>query len=97
MLEVSIRYGGDVLAAEHAHLEILVLAGGEGCAAVLEVGEVLVDDLFGANVLGDVEAVALVGHEFGRRGEIDTAGRGWSAGNFPKGNHFVMKYVCPDD
>lgn len=76
MLEISIRHRGDVFAAEDAHLEILVLARGEGCAAILEVGEVLVDDFFSANVLGDVKAVALVGDEFGGRGEIDTTGRG---------------------
>lgn len=89
MLEISIRHRCDVLAAEHADLKVLVLAGGEGCAAVLEVGEVLVNNFFGANVLGDVEAVALVGDEFGGRGEINTAERGWSVGST-----FSGRYKC---
>lgn len=76
MLEISIWHRGDVFAAEHAHLEILVLAGGEGCAAGLEVGEVLVDDFLGANVLGDIKAVALVGDKLGGRSKIDTAKSG---------------------
>lgn len=74
MLEVALRNRGDVLPAEDADLELLILAGGQLRAAGLEVAEVLVDNLFGTNVLGYVETVALVGNKFTWGGEIDAAG-----------------------
>lgn len=80
VLEVALGYLGDVLAAEDADLEVLCGAGGQLGAAGLEVGEVLVDDLVGADVPGNIEAVALVGNEFAGGGEVDAAMVTWSAG-----------------
>lgn len=74
MLKVTLGHGSDVLAAEHANLEVLVLAGRQLRAAGLEIVQVLVDNLLGADVLGDGEAVALVGDELRGRGQVDTAG-----------------------
>lgn len=75
VLEVALGHGGDVLPAEDAHLEVLARARRELGAAGLEVVQVLVDDLVGADVPGDVEAVAAVGDELAWGGEVDTAVR----------------------
>lgn len=74
VLEITLRNRGDVLSAEDTDLELLVLARGQLRAAVLEVVEILVDDRFSTNVLGNVETVALVGDELTWGGKIDAAG-----------------------
>lgn len=78
VLKVPLRHRGDVLAAKDTHFKVLRLAGGELGAARFEVVEVLVDDFVGANVLGNVETVPLVGNEFAGGGKVDTAVK-WSA------------------
>lgn len=80
VLKVALGHLGDVLAAEDADLEVLRGARRQLGAAGLEVREVLVDDLLGADVPGNVEAVAFVGDELAGGGEVDTAGGMLSAG-----------------
>lgn len=73
VLKVALGHRGDVLAAEHADFEVLVRTGRKFCAAGLEVAQILVDDLISAYMPGDVEAVALVGNQLARGGEVDAA------------------------
>lgn len=80
VLKVALGYLSDVLAAEDADLEVLCSARGQLGAAGLEVGEVLVDDLVGADVPGNIEAVALMGDELAGGGKVDAAMGTWSAG-----------------
>lgn len=82
MVEVAVGNGGDVAAAEDSDFEILglgkaVFAGDLGAGA-LEVVEGLVDDFFGANVAGNGVGVAVVGDQFGGRGQVDTVDVGVS-------------------
>lgn len=73
VLKIAIGHGSNVLAAKDTNLKVLVLAGRQPRAAGLEVAQVLVNDLLGADVARNVEAVALMGNELARGGKVDAA------------------------
>lgn len=73
MRKVSLGHLGLVLAAEHADFEILDLAVGRGFGTGgLEVVKVLVDDVIGIDMTGDLLASLLIRDELCGRSEIDS-------------------------
>lgn len=74
MVEVTFRDVGLVFAAEHTHFKVgdLLVIGRGLSTRRLKVGKVLVNNIIGIDVLGDVTSCLLVGDEFLRRSEIDT-------------------------
>lgn len=77
MLEITSRDFGDVLSTKDTDLETLILARGKLCAASFQIVQLLVNDLLSTDVLGDLEAVALVGDELARRCKVDSTDKKW--------------------
>lgn len=74
VVKVTLRDVGLVVTAEHTHFEVgdLLVIGRSLGTRRLEIAEVLVDDIVGIDVLGDIGSCLLVGDKLLRRSEIDT-------------------------
>lgn len=74
VVKVTLRNIGLVVAAEHTHFEVgdLLMVGRGLGTRRLKVVEVLVNDIIGIDVFGDIRSCLLMGNELLRRSKIDT-------------------------